>query len=67
VNTGTRSSDFLPRPEPLLVAGEVVMFSHMERFTNDEPASVLLERIRAERDARATLKKPGPSKARETA
>ena len=34
---------------------------------NDEPASVLLERIRAERDARATQKKPRASKAREAA
>ncbi len=34
---------------------------------NDEPASVLLERIRAERDARATQQKPRARKAREPA
>jgi hypothetical protein len=34
---------------------------------NDEPASVLLERIRAERDARATQQKPRSRQAREPA
>lgn len=34
---------------------------------NDEPASVLLERIRAERAARAALKEPRRRKAKESA
>jgi hypothetical protein len=46
------------------VSGQVVMFAHMERFTNDEPASVLLERISAERGAQATRMKPRSRKAR---
>lgn len=34
---------------------------------NDEPASVLLERIRADRDARTTSKKPRGRKSKEPA
>lgn len=34
---------------------------------NDEPASVLLERIRAEREARGAVKKPRRRNAREPA